>query len=133
MITRESDYSMRMVLALSDRHKRGILSASSADVAAEMDIPYRFLRKLVKRLVTGGLLESRRGKGGGIALARKPETITLFDVVRATGPKGIELSPCVSAPKTCSRSALCRIHGEFKTIQTEVDRRLKKVRFSDLV
>lgn len=133
MITRETDYSMRMILALSDRYKRGILSASSADVAAEMDIPYRFLRKLVKRLVTGGLVESKRGKGGGIALARKPETITLFDIMKATGPKGIELSPCVAAPKTCSRSGLCRIHGEFKIIQTEVDRRLKKVRFSDLV
>ncbi|MEI8139570.1 MAG: Rrf2 family transcriptional regulator [bacterium] len=55
MITRETDYSMRLVLALAERHKKGILSASSAEIAAEMDIPYRFLRKLVKRLVVGGI------------------------------------------------------------------------------
>lgn len=133
MITRETDYSMRMVLALADRYKQGVDSVSSAAVAVEMDIPYRFLRKLAKRLVAGGLIETRRGKGGGVALARKPEDISLFDVLKATGPRGAELSLCVSEPHSCQRSALCRLHSQFKDIQGEVDRRLKAVSLADLV
>jgi Rrf2 family protein len=133
MITRETDYSMRLMLALAERHSKGIDSVSSAAVAEEMDIPYRFLRKLVKRLVSGGLIESRRGKGGGVFLARKPGDISLFDVLKATGPLGAELSYCVSDPETCQRSTLCRLHHEFKGIQGEVDKRLKAVSVADLV
>lgn len=133
MITRETDYAMRLVLALAESHKKGVDSVSSATVAAEMDIPYRFLRKLAKRLVDGGLIESRRGKGGGVALARKPRDISLYDVLKATGPRGAELSACVSRPESCQRSALCRIQGEFHNIQIEVDRRLKAVTMADLV
>ena len=133
MITRETDYSMRLVLALAARHKKGVESVSSAEVADVMAIPYRFLRKLVKRLVAGGLIASRRGKGGGVVLARPPDTITLFDILTATGPKGVELSPCVTEPGSCQRSALCRLHREFKGLQNDVDKRLKNVRIADLV
>ena len=133
MITRETDYSMRLVLALAARHKKGVDSVSSAEVADEMDIPYRFLRKLVKRLVSGGIIESRRGKGGGVALAHSPDTITLFDILKATGPKGVELSLCVAEPGCCQRSPLCRLHREFKEMQSTVDKRMKSVCVSDLV
>ena len=98
-----------------------------------MDIPYRFLRKLVKRLVVGGLIESRRGKGGGVALAQDPKTISLYDIVKVTGPRGVELSLCTSDPKFCNRSALCLMQREFSSIQVEVDKRLKKVLIADLV
>jgi len=133
MITRETDYSMRLVLALAHRQKKGILSASSAEVAKEMDIPYRFLRKLVKRLVEGGLIESRRGKGGGVALAKGPQAISLFDIVKLTGPRGVELSLCTTDPKSCNRSALCTMQREFSNIQVEVDKRLKRVSIADLI
>lgn len=133
MITRETDYSMRLVLALANRKKRGILSASSAEVAKEMDIPYRFLRKLVKRLVEGGLIESRRGKGGGVALVKGPQDISLYDIVKLTGPRGIELSLCTTDPKSCNRSALCTMQREFFSIQNEVDKRLKKITIDDLI
>ena len=133
MITRETDYSMRLMVALAERHKQGVTSASSADVAQEMDIPYRFLRKLIRRLVMADLILSRRGKGGGVALARKPSDINLLDILTATGPKGIELSPCVLDPDGCSRSSICRIHKEFARIQEDVGKRLKLVHLSDLI
>ena len=132
MITRETDYSMRMVLALAAHHRAGQKSISSATVASEMDIPYRFLRKLVKRLVSGGLIESRRGKNGGVGLAREPEKITLFDIVQATGPRGVEMTPCISKPQTCKRSGLCQLLKEFQVIQAGVARHLKNVRITDL-
>lgn len=132
MITRETDYSLRLMMALAEHQKQGEDSVSSAQVAEEMDIPYRFLRKLAKRLVASRLVESRRGKGGGLALSRKPDKITLFEVVQATGPRGAELSLCVSTPKSCQRSPLCRIHQEFAGIQAEVDKRLRAVTLADL-
>lgn len=133
MITRETDYSMRLVLALVGRQSLGQTTVSLAEVANEMDIPYRFLRKLVKRLVEGGILESKRGKNGGVAVAGDPSRITLFDVVKATGPRGVEMSPCVSRPQLCKRSSLCQLMREFQSIQGKVDSHLKSVRIADLV
>lgn len=132
MITRETDYAIRLVMALAGRQHRGEPTASLADVAREMDIPYRFLRKLVKRLVGAAILQSRRGKKGGVALARDPAAITLYDLVAATGPRGMELSPCVARPESCTRSALCRTLREFQVIQDKVDRHLKSVTVRDL-
>lgn len=132
MITRETDYSMRMVLALAGHHQRGVATVSSADIAREMDIPYRFLRKLVKRLVAGKLIGSRRGKRGGVSLARDPALITLFDIVKATGPRGVEMSPCISEPQACARAGLCQLLREFKVVQSGVERHLKSVRIIDL-
>ena len=119
-------------MALAGHHQRGDKTVSSADIAAEMDIPYRFLRKLVKRLVSGQLIASRRGKHGGVALARDPALITLFDIVQATGPRGVEMSPCISRPEECGRASLCQLLGEFKLIQEGVDKHLKRVRIADL-
>jgi Rrf2 family protein len=133
MITRETDYSMRLVIALADRQRKGIVSASSSDVAEEMDIPYRFLRKLVKRLVGGGLIESRRGKGGGVALAKAAQSISLYDIMKVTGPRGVELSLCSSDAKSCARSSVCRMQQEFSRIQGEVDKRLKEIHVNELV
>jgi len=133
MITREADYSMRLVVALAERKKRGILSVSSFEVAKELEIPYRFLRKLVKRLVGGGIIESRRGKGGGVALAKPDKNISLYDILQVMGPRGVELNICSSDPTSCARSPLCRMQREFSNIQMEVDLRLKNVFIADLV
>ena len=52
-----------------------------------MLIPYRFLRKIVQRLVTAGIVVARRGKRGGIALAEPNASLSLLDVLRAADPR----------------------------------------------
>jgi Rrf2 family protein len=132
MITRETDYSLRLISALAARHQKGVLSVSSAEVADEMEIPYRFLRKLVKRLVVGGLIVSRRGKGGGVGLAKAPGDISLYDVLQVMGPKGVEISLCSSNSDACNRGGLCSMRREFSLIQAEVDKRLKQINMASL-
>ena len=133
MITRETDYSMRLIIALADRQKKGIVSASSSEVAKEMDIPYRFLRKLVKRMVAGRLLSSRRGKGGGLELARPARRITLYDILEIMAPAGTRLSQCVATPISCRRAGTCRVHRAIGAIQTSVDRQLRAATLESLV
>ncbi|MCD6338789.1 MAG: Rrf2 family transcriptional regulator [Verrucomicrobia bacterium] len=50
------------------------------DIAEQEGISFAYLAKIVRRLVLGGVLKSKRGVGGGIALAKPPEEITLADV-----------------------------------------------------
>ena len=133
MITREADYALRVVLYLSGR--RGDPDAgpvSAAEVAREMDIPYRFLRKLINRLVRVGLLVSRRGKGGGIALRRPPARITLLQVANAMAPAGVKLNACIAQQERCNRAVFCPVHRALAEAQRTVDRRLNAVTFARL-
>lgn len=54
-----------------------------------------FIRKLVSRLVEAGLIESYRGKGGGIKIAKSPADISLKDIYLAS----LEEKPLLCAPK----------------------------------
>jgi Rrf2 family transcriptional regulator, iron-sulfur cluster assembly transcription factor len=132
MITREADYALRVALCLTAAQREGQESASCAEVAGRMDVPYRFLRKIVKRMVAAGLIRSARGKGGGLRLAREPHRITLLDVVRAIGPTGVTLNRCLTRPGACSRSGKCRAHAALSRIQQVVDRQLASLTMDNL-
>ena len=133
MITREADYAMRLAVYLAWAQGRGRGTASCAEVSEAMDVPYRFLRKIVKRMVGTGLILSARGKGGGLRLARAPRGISLLDIVKAMGPAGVTLSRCVAEPGDCPRSARCRVHTALLSIQGTVDKRLGALTLDKLV
>lgn len=56
-----------------------------------------FLRRVLRRLAEGGLIEAREGRGGGYRLARPPERVTLAEVYRLVEPDG-PLSPSPAEP-----------------------------------
>lgn len=55
-------------------------------------VPANYLVQILSELRNGGLIVSRRGKQGGYALARAPQEITLYDVVKLIEGDVLELS-----------------------------------------
>lgn len=126
MITRETDYALRATLHLAkDGDAGGVVS--TAALATVMSIPYRFLRKIVPKLVAAGLIESRRGKGGGLSLSRPARDISLLQIIRAVDPESVILNRCSAASGCCERSAWCGIHKELTTMQRQLDTSLQGV------
>ena len=78
MITRKTDYAIRCVLHLAEAGK-DVLMVN--EIAKEQDIPKSFLAKILQKLAKAGIVESLRGVKGGFRLAKKPEDISLLDVV----------------------------------------------------
>ncbi len=131
MITREADYAIRVVLFLSQNENKSIVS--TADLAEEMEIPYRFLRKIVRRMVDADLLVSQRGQGGGLRLARNKKGISLADVFSAIDPTGIKMNLCLVSAEECTRSKCCPIHRALCKVQRELDEKLRQITFDTLV
>jgi Rrf2 family protein len=101
LLTREADYAVRCVLEVA---RAGHISASQ--VAAIQGISPTFLGKIVQVLGRAGILSTRRGVGGGIALAVPPEDITLLQVIEAVeGP--LVLNDCLASPPQCSMLDSC--------------------------
>ena len=130
MITREADYAIRAVASLASLEPGQ--SVSCAQLAEQTDVPYRFLRKIVRKLAGADIVESRRGRAGGLKLSRKPKQLSLLDVICAIDARGTKLNVCFDATLECGREATCRTHQKLKPVQRELERRLAAITFDDL-
>ena len=84
-ISARADYAVRAVLELAVR--QGADPVKAEVVAAAQDIPHKFLEGILGDLRRAGVVDSRRGGGGGYRLAREAAAITVADVIRAVdGP-----------------------------------------------
>ncbi|WP_405797428.1 RrF2 family transcriptional regulator [Streptomyces longwoodensis] len=85
-ISARADYAVRAVLELAVRQGGGD-PVKAESIAAAQDIPHKFLEGILGDLRRAGVVDSRRGGGGGYRLARAAEEITVADVIRAVdGP-----------------------------------------------
>jgi Rrf2 family protein len=93
LLSRRSKYGLRALLALAEETGRGPVLVS--DLSEREAIPKKFLEAILLDLNRHGLVQSKKGKGGGYFLRRPPSEITFGDAVRALeGP--LALVPCVS-------------------------------------
>lgn len=89
------------------------------DLCAETDLPRHFVAKIFQDLVRKGLLASAKGRGGGFALVRKPELITLYDIVAAVDGVN-DLDNCVVGMAKCDDHQPCPQHDLWKGIRTQL-------------
>jgi len=80
-LTNFTDYTLRVLIYLGMHQHNGRLTTIS-DVATAYGISENNLMKIVHHLAKQGYVETTRGKGGGMRLARAPEQVNLGDVVR---------------------------------------------------
>src|ERR1019366_10009303 len=86
----KSDYACRAVEALA-RHHPDHRPLRIDDIARAGSIPANYLVQILIELKSKGLIQSRRGKAGGYALAKTPREITVGDVLRAVQGDVLEM------------------------------------------
>ncbi|GAO43311.1 RrF2 family transcriptional regulator [Flavihumibacter petaseus] len=93
MISKKTQYGLKALSYLAQQDKKGPVLI--AEIAEEKSIPIKFLESILLDLRKAGLLESKKGKGGGYFLAQPPQKIKVSTVIRLLdGP--IALVPCAS-------------------------------------
>jgi Rrf2 family transcriptional regulator, cysteine metabolism repressor len=96
-------YALQALLQLVESGE-GVLM-TRGKLAANGKMPERFLLEILHDLVKRGILRSTRGGGGGFSLARRPEEITLLDVIEAVdGPLPVGMPAGTTMPDAVRRS-----------------------------
>lgn len=107
--------------------------ATAAGVAEREQMPQAVTLKILKRLTTAGIVESRRGPAGGYRLRRSPEALTLYDLFRVFGREPL-LNRCQAADYRCENypDGDCGTCRELCRIQEILDAELRRTPLSRL-
>jgi Rrf2 family protein len=93
MLSKRSQYALKALGYLTEKYREGPVLIS--EIAHKKKIPLKFLENILLELKNMGILESKKGKGGGYFLKRNPKNVRVAEVIRkVNGP--IALLPCVS-------------------------------------
>jgi len=129
-LTQASDYGMAAVLYLSQRDENHRYSLDEISQATE--IPEQFLGKIFQTLVKSGIINSFKGRGGGVSLARSPEYITVAQVIKPLEEE-MGLVRCLREKEDCPRSSECRASNFWRKTQENFFEILNSTTIKDLI
>lgn len=120
LITRRSDYAMRIFRVLKDGKIHNV-----REICDKEEIPKAFAYKILRELEMADLVKSERGNQGGYLLGKSLDDITLYDVISLT-EGDVAILHCMK--EDCSRnedSMPCKVHKEIERIQEILTKEMK--------
>jgi Rrf2 family iron-sulfur cluster assembly transcriptional regulator len=103
-ISTRGRYGTRMMLDLAAHHDQG--PTPLREIANRQDLSVKYLEQLIIPLKAAGYIRSVRGARGGYTLARKPDKISVGQIIKVL-EGGLSLVDCVEDPKVCEREKNC--------------------------
>ena len=97
-------YGTRLMVDLAQHFTDGPIPL--AQIAKRQDLSAKYLEQLIILLKGAGLIRSARGRRGGYMLARKPEDISVGEIVETLEGR-LAVVDCVTDPELCYRSPEC--------------------------
>ena len=118
-ISTKGRYGLRTLMDVALHQAKGPVTLN--DIAQRQCISVKYLWQVINPLKTSGLLSVTRGAKGGYVLARRPEDITMLEVVTdLEGPMSVV--ECLTKEDACSRINSC----VSRTVWMEVNRAVEK-------
>lgn len=125
-----TDYAIRILIYMAEKQSL----VTSIEIADNMAIPQNYILKIMSKLRNNGLVTAQNGLGGGFILAKKPEDITLYDVISLM-EKTIKMNRCLESDGHCSRCATkhCPVHKYFEEMQRKWENHLESTTIASLL
>lgn len=130
LITRECDYAVRVIRALS-----GADRLSVGEICEKEDITAPFAYKILKKLQKAEIVRGFRGVHGGYSMNKNASDVTLFDIYTAIDPE-LMIIECMDSQYQCVRDghdgSICMVHRELADIQQELWKLLRRKSLKEL-
>lgn len=127
-LSRTVSYAVRAALQLARRESPDPVPCNQ--LASEGKMPERFLLQVLRNLVTHGILRSTRGVDGGYTLVRRPEEVSLLEVIEAIdGPMNSEGSML----EGLSEDSHQKLQQAFQDVTTSTRQQLEAIKLTHLI
>lgn len=128
-LTSFTDYGLRMLMRMASAPERAF---STVELAEEFGLSRNHLAKIMQHLARAGLIETRRGGGGGALLARPADRIRLGAVVRSL-EEGRALVECLGAGGgACVIDGRCRLKARMRSAEAAFLEELDRATLADI-
>jgi Rrf2 family protein len=135
MLSRKSKYALKAMMVLAREYGQGPVLIS--EIAQREGIPRKFLELILLELRNRGILQSKKGKGGGYFLGKPPAKVSLGEILRdIDGP----LAPvsCVSHSaylrcEDCPDEHTCGVRMAMKEVRDATAKILDSTTLADVI
>jgi len=105
--------------------------AQAQEIADQTGIPKPYLSKILHALGKAGVIRTKRGIGGGVALSRPASELSLLEVANAVEPL-VTQSRCFLGMAVCADDRPCPMHDYWKRTRDDIRRRLGQTTLANL-
>jgi Rrf2 family protein len=135
MLSKKCKYAIHALVYLAERYQKGPIHIQ--EIAEKQRIPKKFLEAILLELRNAKILHSKKGKGGGYYLYRRPEDVNLIEIIRLMDG-AIAMLPCVSLNyyepcEECIDEKTCGIRNAFISVRDETLKVLKNSNLAQIV
>ena len=128
MLSKKCKYAIHALVYLAERYQQGPVHIQ--DIAEKQRIPKKFLEAILLEMRNAKILHSKKGKGGGYYLYKKPEDVNMIEIIRLMDG-AIAMLPCVSLNyyepcEECVDEKTCGIRDAFTGVRDETLKLLSK-------
>jgi Rrf2 family transcriptional regulator, nitric oxide-sensitive transcriptional repressor len=123
-----TEYAFRILSFMAEDESR-IYSVD--EIFKKLQIPYRYLRKLMNNLTKSEFIESVQGKSGGYKISKKLEDIKLLDILNAVDPDYL-LAKCFFGFDICALQPTCAMHDQWMDVRIKISTILTNTSLVDI-
>jgi Rrf2 family protein len=127
MLSQTTEYALRAAVFLAGHPGA---PRSAAAIAEAASVPAGYLAKVLHQLARAGVVSSQRGLGGGFALRRDPQDVTVLEVVQAVDPIRRIRSCPLGLPE--HRRALCALHRKLDDAYATIEASFRDTTLAEL-
>jgi Rrf2 family protein len=129
-LSTRSRYGTRILVDLARHRDQGPIQIG--EISKRQDISVKYLEQLIRPLKQAEIVTSVRGPKGGHLLAKKPEEISLGQIVRLFEGQ-TDLVECISCPEKCSMSDDCQVRLVWRDATRVLFEKLDATTIADLI
>jgi len=135
MLSSSCRYGIRAVIYLAKRYPDKS-NTGIKEISGDLELPMPFLAKILQQLAKHKILNSAKGPNGGFSLLKKPESITLLEIVKIIDGEGL-FKNCIIHDGSCAEvrrnKITCPVHEDYSGIRTSLINLFKGKTIADLV
>ncbi len=129
LLTQTVEYALRAMAVLASLETGEGIRA--ADLSQRTGVPVHYLSKIMRRLVLGRLVLSRKGHGGGFTLARPARQVRFAEIL-AAGDFVPEVNRCAFGWGSCDAKKPCPLHPAYSQLNESFQRWAQKTTLADM-